>query len=234
MQRERSRGGMSLLEIVVVIAIGLALGVVVIGGVMSGLRLEEHRFAKDLALSYELLHDEAVLRNVTFRVAYHLDGQYYTIESGDPATLIFDDPEKREDYEKELADKLRRFTKRELAEGKAPKENKFAKLKGQFKDKYTLPVGIVFGGAYTPQYGEWIEPSGEEEDPEEPLIVYSYIFPNGFVEHTVVQLVHEDNAEAGYTIEVEPLSGKVHLHDGAMDYRDSFRGIPDRGPELSN
>ena len=89
-RRRRKRRGMSLLEVMVslVIAIGvLAVAIPTIGTIFS---LDQHRAAKDLALLYQQLHDEAIMRNVTFRVGFNLSDSSYTVEAGDPNTLIFE------------------------------------------------------------------------------------------------------------------------------------------------
>ncbi len=224
---------MSLLEVLVVIAIALALVAIAVPSLMSILKLQQRRAAGDLAITYGLLHDEAVMRNATFRIAYHLDADYYEIEVGDASTLIFEDPEQREDAEEEQRRKLRKYTKKQLARGDGPQEEStFMAVAAKFQTKVELPAGTRFRGVYTPQYGELIEPSGDEEDPEDPLIVYTYIFGNGFTEHTVVQLVDVDDEEVGYTIEVEPLSGVVHLHPEIVELRDldRDRDYPDDPP----
>jgi len=226
---------MTLVEVLVVLAILVALASLVVVSYSQIMRLEQREVAKTLALTYEALHDQAVLRNVTFRIAYHLDGNYYEVEVGDPKVLIFDDPEAREDYEDEIQDQLRRYTEREIEEGEADhlKEEGFAALQERFAKRVDLPRGTRFAGVYTPQYEDMVEPSGaDEEDPEEPLIVYSYIFANGFAEHTVVQIVERNDEDEGYSIEVEPLSGRVHLHPELIRWDDTYGWVPEEGPEL--
>ncbi len=226
---------MSLIEVMVVIALGLVLMGMAVIGLTEVLSLQQRRAAKDLALNYELLHDEAMLRNMTFRVAYHLDGGYYEIEAGDANTLVFSDPDDREDWEEDRERKLRRFTDREIEEGAADhlKETSFAKVTTKFQTKWELPRGTRFGGVYTPQYGDWVEPEFSEEDPDKPLIVHSYIFANGSTEHTVVHIVDEDDDEVGFTIAIEPLSGKVHLIPELVDWEDTIGDAPQQGPELA-
>jgi prepilin-type N-terminal cleavage/methylation domain-containing protein len=224
----RHRRGVSLIEVLVVIAILVALMSVFVAGVSSMTTLQHHQSAKGLALTYGLLHDEAVLRNVTFRVAYHLDEGFYEIEVGDPDTLIFDDPEKRKKFEEDRENRMNRLTEREKQE-EAIEEDSFQKLTDRFQTRKELPSGVKFGGVYTPQYGEVVKPSG---DPEEPIVVHSYIFPNGFAEHTLVQLVEEGDREEGYTIEIEPLAGDVHLHGDVRGPEKTLADIPETAPEL--
>lgn len=228
----RSRAGMTLIEVMVVIAIVVAVSAVGIGALTSSSTLNQRKAARDLALTYELLHDEAVLRNLTFRVVYHLDGGFYKIESGDPTTLIFTDPESRRDYERNRDAKLRGRTKKERAAIMAEEQEDFMAVGKLFKQQIELPRGSVFGGVYTPQYGELVTPSGED-DPEKQRIAYSYIFASGFTEHTIVQIVDIDDDQSGYTVEVEPLSGTVHLDPEIHGPDKRFDFVPTEGPGLS-
>ena len=218
---------MSLVEVMVVIAILVGIAGVVIPTVATYTQLEQRRTAKELALAYEMMHDEAVLRNVTFRVGYHLDENYYEVEVGRPETLIFAKAEEREAYEENLNRKMRMLTERERAEQEAP--SAFQAVQESFGGRHDLPSGTHFGGIYTPQYGKMVEPS---DDKKAPKVVYSYIFASGFSEHTVVQLVDVDNPGEGYTVEVEPLSGDVRMQAKLVDFDKSFAWIPDEGPEL--
>ena len=228
----RSRRGMTVLEVLVAIAILLAVVAAAAPALSAILSLEQRRVARDLALSYERLHDEAILRNVTFRFAYHVDGNYYEIEVGDPHTLIFDDPEKRVEYEEARADRLARYDDEELAEAQAA-EPRFETLTVWHKRRVDLPHGTVFGGVYTPQYEDMVRPSGlGEEDPDEPLIVYSYLFANGYAEPTIVQLVEADDPEEGFTLIVEPLTGRVRLEPELIDEHDLYRDVPGYPPDL--
>lgn len=223
---------MTVLEVMVVLAIALALVAVTAPAIGALLQLEQRRAARDLALVYQRLHDEAVLRNMTFRIAYHLDGNYYLVEAGDPDSLIFSDPRDRIEAEEELQGNLKRFSEEEAA---AAREDGFQTIVVGFQEKFELPHGTRFGSVWTPQYEEPVQPSGEgEEDPEEPLVAYSYLFPNGYAEPTLVQLVEVDDPEEGYTIVVEPMSGRVQLSPELLDHRDLFQDAPEQGPTLPN
>ena len=226
----QARAGITIIEVMVVIAIILAVAAIAVPAVGSMMALEQRKTAKNLALTYELLHDQAVLRNVTFRVAYHIDANFYQIEVGRPDTLIFSTPEARQEHEEALADKLSRFTDEEKAE--LAQESAFSQLINRFNTKVELPRGTRFGGVYTPQYEDMVKPSGSD-DPEDWTVVYSYIFPSGQAEHTVVHLVEADDEESGFSVEVAPLSGRVALLPELIDHRDRFSWVPDNAPELS-
>ncbi len=225
----RRRRGMTLTEVMVVIVIGLVLMAALAPSVWGLVLLNQHQAAKELALLYEQLHDEAVMRNVTFRIEYDLRAGRYQVQVGEPGTLIFDDPRAREAWEEEQERRLRFMTPEER-EALQRKRQRFSKLEARFKTAFELPDGTVFGGVYTPQYGEMVRP--EDLDEEENSKVYSYIFPNGQSEHTVIWIHSEGDDSEGYTIEVEPLSGAVRLHDELIDWEDSYDFVPDEAPDL--
>ena len=63
-------------------------------------------------------------------------------------------------------------------------------------------------------------------------MAYTYIFPNGTVEYTLIRIVSEDDPEEGYTIEVEPVSGRVNIMEEERRPEDATSWLPDEGPEL--
>jgi hypothetical protein len=74
---------------------------------------------------------------------------------------------------------------------------------------------------------------GPPDDPAEDAVAYTHIFPDGTSEHTVVRIVDADDPEDGWTIEVEPLTGKVNLEPEIVDPEESLSWIPEEGPELN-
>jgi len=241
----RARQGMNLVEVMLVIAIMLALLAIVVPMVGWALKLDHKEAATNLVAAYERLRDEAVLRNLTFRVAYHLEDRYYQVEVSEDAALLFADPETRLRFEAAQQEKMERKASRFAdpeggvavdEEGLAVDSASFAKVQDRFLKKFDLPTGVVFGGVYTPAYGELVEPSRGDPadlDEDEKQVIYSYILPSGIAEHTFVTLVQEGNPDVGYTIEVEPMTGVVHVDRGVRDWRDRFDFVPDRGPDLA-
>jgi len=235
---------MNLVEIMIVIAIMVALVAIAIPVVGWALQLNHKESASTLGAVYERLNDEAMMRNVTFRVAYHLEDRYYQVEVSPDATLLFTDPDKRAEFEAALQEKMERKASRFASEddmvvdedGLSVSEAAFTQLQDKFLKKFELPNGIVFGGVYTPAYGEMVEPSSddpEDMDEDEKTVVYSYVLPSGIAEHTVVTLVREDDPTYGYTVEVEPMTGVVRVDRTVRDHRDRFDFVPDEGPDLS-
>jgi type II secretory pathway pseudopilin PulG len=236
----RSEAGISLLEIMVVIAIMavvLAIGVPSLSAIFD---LQQRGAARELAMTYSFLVNEASMRNVTFRIAYHLDEGWYQIEVGDPDTQIFSDPESRARFEAEREDRMRRVGDRpaEPEEGEEAEESdaldRFAGLTAPgFQSKVQLPSNSTFLFVYTPQYDG---PQTPSEDPpekaEDAKVVYSYVFANGVAEYTMVRIVSVDDPEDGYTVEVEPISGRVSIESELRDIGESLSWIPTEAPTI--
>jgi type II secretory pathway pseudopilin PulG len=239
----RARRGMTLIEIMVALGIMMLITAVLLPSLDGLLMLEQVRAARRLTMVYAQLHDEAILRNRTFRIAYHLDENYYVIEAGDPSALIFSDFETREAFEEREEDMVEDMTEEELREYRQANEFKTVDG-GGLGGRFEFPANTRFLSVYTPQYEEPVKPTDldekarrkavSDEEDKGPRVIYSYVFSNGFAEFTMVQLVDRDDPEAGFTITVDPMSGKVDLYSDLVDRHDLFRGLPDEGPRLSN
>ncbi len=237
--RRAARAGLTLVEVLVAIAIVSLIVAVSVPSLNAIFDVQMTGAAKELALSYRYLRDEATLRNATFRVSYYLDQNGYRIEVGDPNALIFESAEAREKFEDDLEGELKRYTERQIEEGEAnevlEKKGRFDGLSDQALDtQVQMPTGTRIAWVWTPQYDDPVEPSEDPpEDEDDPgVIAYSHIFNNGFVEHTLIRIEDEDDPEEGFTIEIEPLSGRVHLHNELKEPRDIVAWVPEEGPEI--
>lgn len=238
----RARRGLTLIEIMVAIALmGViaAIGVPAINGLLD---LKQRAAAKELTQTYTWLLDEAALRNVAFRVVFNLDRRTWSIEAGDPNTLVFSNPEKREEFDEKVEDDMTRYTQREIEEGDAEevegKRGRFtglAELNVPFTTAKSLPDGTRFEYVYTPQYekeGLRPSPDGPPDDEADDRIAYTYVFPDGTAEHTVIRIVRDDDEDEGWSIEVLPISGDIRLSTDLVDPSKSLEWIPDEAPEL--
>lgn len=233
MRRRRARQGMTLLEVMVALAIAVGVLVVAIPSIGAIFALDQHRAAKDLALLYQQLHDEAIMRNVTFRIGFNLSDNSYQVEAGDPRTLIFENSEEREEYRDVMRERIEATSDEEVTNRQKPQA--FEKFNAAYATKRSMPGGTVIAGVYTPQYEEMVRPKKFDDSKDATgKVVYAYIFASGFTEHTVVEIASEDDLSDGYTVEVEPLSGAVTLHSTIIDWEDSFDFVPEEGPSLSN
>ncbi len=229
---------MSLLEIMAVMAIMAVVLGIGAPSMAALLDVQQRGAARELAQTFRFLEDEAAMRNVTFRVAFNLDTNAYRIEVGDPNTLVFSDPEQRAEAEQERERAMRRFSRsgdKDGADAAAEGQGRFANLDVPgFASEIQLPEGTAFGWVWTPQYGEpqRAEADARRDDDEGPRVVYAYVFSTGEVEHTVVRIVDPDDAEDGYTVEVEPLSGAVSVVTEDVDPAARFAWLPEEGPTL--
>ncbi|MFK7927666.1 MAG: type IV pilin protein, partial [Myxococcota bacterium] len=73
----RNRQGMNLVEIMIVIAIMVALVAIAIPVVGWALQLNHNDSASTLAAAHERLNAAAIIRNLTLRVAHHLEARHY-------------------------------------------------------------------------------------------------------------------------------------------------------------
>ena len=234
---------MTLIEIIVVMALLVGLLAIAVPAYQAVFDVNMRGAARELAQTYKWLQDEAAMRNVTFRMTIDLDRGTWKVEAGDPSSLIYSTPEERETAEDDLESTMKHYTEREIAEDADAQEviakksgGKFAGLTDvSFTTEQQLPNNVQFAWVYTPQYGEdGKEPTkgGPPEDPAEDAIAYTHIFPDGTSEHTVVRIVDAKDPDDGWTIEVEPLSGRVNLEPEIVDPEESLSWIPEEGPEL--
>lgn len=237
-----ARRGLTLIEIMVALAVMITIVAISIPTLNGLLDLKQRAAVKELGQTYTWLLDEAALRNVAFRVVYNLDRGTWTIEAGDPNTLVFSDPTKREEFDEKLENDMSRYTQREIEEGEAEdveqRRGRFtglAELDVPFTTSKPLPDGTAFAFVYTPQYedgGVTPTPDGPPEDEEDDRIAYTYVFPDGTAEHTVVRVVQDDAEDEGWTIEVLPISGDIRMSTDLIDPSESLAWLPDEGPEI--
>ncbi len=231
----RLRAGVSLIEIMVVLAV---MGVVLAIGLPSMnaiFDVQQRGAARDLAQTFRFLQDEAAMRNVSFRVSFNLDANSYRIEVGDANTLAFGSPEERESAEREQEAALSRLTRKEKEEGAAQEgQGRFEGLNmAGFASDVTLPEGTVYAWAWTPQYATPVTPNEEPpEKPEDARVVYAYVFPSGESEHVAVRVVDVDDPEDGYTVEVAPMSGAITVDAENHDIGEGLAWIPTEAPTI--
>lgn len=229
-----SRRGISLIEVMVTIAIGVALIAVLAPSVRSVFDLDQRAAARKLSVLYERLHDEAVMRNMSFRVVYHFAENKYVAEAGEAGTLIAASPEDRERFDEEQRDKVRYMNDKQKLAFMQSRKAPFQSMGKTGKMEFKLPSTVQIAGVYTPQYGRFVRPDDDlGQDKDDPLKAFSYVLNNGFVEHTLIQLADLSGRD-GYTVEVEPLSGVVHMHGELIEVYDIREGVPEDGPSLPN
>jgi hypothetical protein len=218
----------------VVIAIILALTAVLLPTGRALFQLNQRAAARQIAMLYERLHDEAVMRDRSFRITWMLDENRYVIEPGEAGALIAAGPEERERYEAEVKSKLALMDKDQKHDWMMKNRQPFEIIEAAGKMEVELPGGVRLGGIYTPQYGRMIRPGDKLEgmEKDDPLKVFSYVMNNGFIEHTLIWLVETSDPTDGWTVEVEPMSGSVKLIGELVNPEDAFAWLPQDPPTL--
>jgi len=226
------------MEILVALAIIIGIMSISVPTLYNVLALEQHAVARELATTIAYLRDEATLRGVTFRVAFDLDARSWKVQAGAPDATIFATPEERERWERDIQDRLTRFTRREIEEGAA---DDILDQTGRFEDipdvaldaVQELPGGTSIGWIWTSQWEEPVTPSPvPPEDPADDRIVYLHVFPDGQLEAAVVRIVSEDDPGEGYTLVVEPLTGRIRMEADEVEPEALFAWLPLEPPEM--
>ncbi|MCB9665915.1 MAG: type II secretion system protein [Alphaproteobacteria bacterium] len=225
----RSRRGITLLEVMVAVGIVLLMTVILVPSLSAVLMLEQRNAARKLALVYESLQHEAILRNRTFRVVYNLTEGTWHVEHGDAGATVFSTSKAREEFEDDV--------RGEDFDRLSSDQQDIVRRQASFQQVGTvgtvkLPDGTVFKSVYTPQYDEPVERGERHDDDDGPQIVYSHVFADGTAEYTVVQIVDEEDDDEGFTISVDPLSGRVEMVGELLDQHDRWAFLPDEGPDL--
>lgn len=234
----RARRAMTLIEIVVVIAVLGLIALVSMPALNALFDLRQRAAARELAQTYTWLIDEASLRNATFRVAFNLDEGSWQVEVGEPDMVILQTPEERIRHEQEQRDKLKRYTQRELQEGRGPEDAETSRFEGLTDPSFTtsqkLPEGTRFAWVWTPQYGEQGQRprEGEAREDEGPTMAYSHVFRDGTAEHTLIRIESVDSPEDGFTVEVLPVSGQVRMVTERIEPGQSLAWLPREAPGL--
>lgn len=211
--RVGSRRGFTLLEIIVSIAvISLILGVA-ISRMDTMLEWDMKKASGKLASTMRYLYNKAATEGLYIKLVLDFEEQVYWVEATtDPFVLSTG--------EEEVASKRGGFFDRkpeegeeaEAAEGEIPEEGSeedyaikpkkptFTKVDSYLLKPTKLPGTVFFKDVYV-EHERGAVDSGKAE---------IYFFPNGMVEHAVVNL-RDDDDETNYSVETNPISGRVNI-----------------------
>lgn len=197
--RIRSQGGFSLFELIVAIAIvGLMMGVVV-SQMDKALDLDMKRSANRLGSTIRYLYNKAATEGLYIRLVFNIDERSYWVESTTDPTKI--------SAEMEVAGEQGEEAKEgEATEGGGEKPKisypkpRFGKVDSFLLKPTKLPERVFIKDIFVEH-----RPTGVQDG-----MVGIYFFPNGYVEHTVINLRNEED-DFFYHIETNPVSGAVSI-----------------------
>lgn len=182
--------GLSLIEIMitlVIIASMMALGILYI---LPSENQELQERAVRISGTIKYLFDEAIVKKKYYRIAFNIDESSYVIESSQQPLLL-----------DQGQDEGSRKSQAESAE-QDQAQQAFTPESEMLTEPVKFPKGIKIKDIYV-SHLKGAQTAG---------IVHAYIFPNGWVEPTVINLSDKDE-ELFYSLEVNPISGKVKIRN---------------------
>ena len=213
----RGERGLTLIEISVAIAIMAILVAVVVPAFRAATDADLKEVATQISGASRMCFGEAAVKNVSLRIAYDLDNQKWWIEAYPGTFQIMgseQDLDRYRELEKEKADDEKRKQELKSAFGPTGAQDeaaapvpKFMPVKIAFAEPQQLPRAVKFDGVRTQQFRQPIKDG----------MAYTHFFPSGWAERTLVYL--KDSGGATMTLEMQPLTGKVVIHDGELDFR---------------
>ncbi len=210
--------GLTLIEISVAILLVAVLIAVAVPAFRAATDADLHAAAIRIAAGNRACFGEASVKNVTLRMAYDLGAGTYWVE-GVPGTFqviqkerdreeVLEEEKKKEEEEQRKRELAERYGTGEMEESIGSPQPKFVPVQMAFLEPQRLPSGVKFAGVRTPQFRKVVKEG----------TVYTHFFPNGWAERTLVYL--EDSGGSKVTLEMEPLTGRLVLHEGELDYRE--------------
>lgn len=214
-----SQRGFSLVEVLVVLAIVAGLigtGAYMVGMIGAGdLKGQAFAIASDIKYTYS----KAAVNNTQYRIVLNLDEGTYEAEVVRAAYVSAAAPANPED------DDLLTDEARELAAQKEKEDD-------LFNDEEDNPFGVNRRVSYERVQDGIIKPGKlkdgiriarahlPDRDPIEDGKVAINFYPNGFQDPIIIVLT--DSNEAIFTLQTEPLTGRVHLFSDEIDVPDNF------------
>lgn len=213
----RSTRGLTLLEVLVVMAILLLVVGVGVTGVtrMKSVRLRSE--TNRLAAAIRHCYNRASAHGLYLRMEIDLDSESYSVKASDRPIFLARakrqhgddgvDPEDLDTDDRDIDSDEEALTKARARRAKYTEDGVISKI--------TFKGGVGIDGVYT---------SGQD-DVFESGTAYIHFFPQGFVEPALIYTT--DGEDLFYTLEISPLTGKVNRQPGKIDPDRKF-GQPDR------
>ncbi|MFH1831023.1 MAG: prepilin-type N-terminal cleavage/methylation domain-containing protein [Pseudomonadota bacterium] len=205
------RNGFTLLEIVVSLAVvSLILGVV-ISRMDTMLEWDMKKASNKLASTMRYLYNKAASEGLYIRLVLDIDENAYWVEATTDPFVISTGEEgeksakqtKKTEGEQGAETKgLEGLTEEEEGYGLKPSEPVFTPVESHLLKPTKLPDTVFFKDVYVEHRRTGVD-AGKES---------IYFFPNGYVEHAVINLRNDDD-DINYSLETNPVSGRVNIED---------------------
>ncbi|HET6922187.1 MAG TPA: prepilin-type N-terminal cleavage/methylation domain-containing protein [Anaeromyxobacteraceae bacterium] len=195
-----ARGGFTLVELLIVIAVGALLAAAAAPAVASLTGADARKAAGEMAGAMRWLFDTAALRHTTCRLALDLDQGAFWAECAETASGGRRAPALGgRDDDDALADRFPEERSREVRRLLA--RTPFGEFADRTVKRRELPGDAGLAEVWTPRLGR----------PAEKGIAHVYFFPRGEAEAARVVVGHGDHL---YTVTLEPLTGRARVAAG--------------------
>ena len=194
-----NRKGFTLIEVMIVIAIMVAL-IALGAGRMLKKDGNPKPVLRHLTVLVKEIRNHARLFNSTYRLCLRLDDgqEAYWVEKGNGGVLL--DPEK-------IAEDMKHPDKKPDKDAPPPM---FQMDKSMLKKERTLPKNLHFAQVET----------ANTADPVKTGVAYIHFFPQGIMEAAAIQLTDKKNI---WTLVFNPLTGQADVMDKAVSLKDLTR-----------
>ncbi len=212
----RSKRGFTLFELIVAITIVALLMGIVVSRIDDILDLEMKKAARRLSSTIRYLYNKSATEGIYIRLVIDMEGQSYWVESTSEQFFL-------EGTEKEKTEKR----KEEVKEKKEDKENKEEKTTEEKTSETApkIPKLEMKAPVFTPSESYLLRPTKLPNNvffkdvmtehhpaPIEGKEASIYFFPNGYVEHAIINL-RDENDEVFYSLETNPITGAVKIEN---------------------
>lgn len=186
----KPQAGMTLIEILIVVALIAAFTTFALPRLRSNLNLNLKKQARLLSGTVQFLYNQAAVKNQVYRLHYDLDNHKYWIESSTDKILFKTEEEERSQREKK------------------PPIEKFQIDTSIIKKPVQLEKKIRFKDIRTQAKSEPIT-SGD---------AYTHFFPHGYAERSEIR-IQSDTGQV-FTIVVNPLTGRAKVYDRDLESKE--------------
>jgi general secretion pathway protein H len=204
------QGGMTLIEILIVVGIIASFTVFVVGGISDTAKSNMRRTSGILIRTIKFSYTQAALTSTYYRLAFSLSAEPQTMHvemSTDPFYIVRADDE-AEALRLENEESLSEEDLAEVSSG-AQGAGSFQEMENDLFELKELPDNIKIASIQTQEQPEAIE----EGD------TYLYFFPKGYTQFAVIHL--SDIEETNFmTLVVNPLTGVVEVYAEYLEFDD--------------
>ena len=200
-KNSKRNGGFTLFELIVAIAVVALIMGLVIGRTDQYLETDMKTASNKLAATIRYIYNKSITEGMYIRMVFDMNEQTYWVEATrDPLLMTVEGSKERKKKEEEQ----KKSAEEAPAEGEIPKieiqEPIFSPVESFLLKPTRLPDPVFFKDIMT-------EHNPTPQEGGEATINF---FPNGYVEHAIINLRDEED-EVHYSLETNPITGRVKI-----------------------